>query len=133
MPAYAISIDVPMSHADAIDAVTRLLAERGFGILTTIDVQATLKKKIGADVEPQTILGACNPKLAHQALAGEHALGILLPCNVFVRQLDDGRQRVYLTRASKLFELVDNDEVAPIAARVDELFREVADALKAAS
>lgn len=125
-PRYATSVDVHLSHADAIEAVTAQLAGQGFGILSTIDVKATLKKKLDLDVEPQTILGACNPKLASQALREEHAIGILLPCNVFVREVEPGVNRVYLTRAETLFELVDNPGVAPLAERVDGLLGEVA-------
>ena len=130
-PRYAIGVDVQADHAEAIASVTALLKERGFGILTTIDVQATLKVKLGLDVEPQTILGACNPKLAASALAEEGAMGVLLPCNVFVRQVAPGVNRVFLTRASALFDLVDNPAIAPVAATVDDVMQEIADILAA--
>ncbi|QLL07708.1 DUF302 domain-containing protein [Mycobacterium vicinigordonae] len=73
------------SFEDAIDKTTRVLAEQGFGVLTRIDVKATLKQKLGEDIEDYTILGACNPQLAHRALGVDRQIGQLLPCNVVVR------------------------------------------------
>lgn len=90
--AYAIIRSVDASFAEAIERVTGALAEEGFGILTTIDVQATMKQKLDLDIAPYTILGACNPRLASRGLAIEPDLGVLLPCNVVVRR--DGDETV---------------------------------------
>jgi len=97
----------------AIDAVTAALKEQGFGVLTDIDVTATLASKIGATIEPYRILGACNPHLAHQALNAERSIGLLLPCNVVVRQLEPGTVEVSVVDPETLFAL------APESARED--------------
>ena len=82
---YAITIRVPVPFAEAVPRVRDALKAQGFGVLTEIDVQATLRDKLGEDMEPYLILGACNPPLAHRALASDRRIGLLLPCNVVVR------------------------------------------------
>jgi len=128
---YFHQVDVELDHQAAIDKVTAALKEEGFGVLTTIDAKATLKQKIDVDFKPYTILGACNPPLAHKAMSGEDSVGILLPCNVVVSDQGDGVSRIYITNVDALFSLVNNDDVAPIAADVKERLARVQAALTA--
>jgi uncharacterized protein (DUF302 family) len=86
---YGTTITTELTVDEAIERITQALSEQGFGILTKIDVQATLKSKLNEDMEPYVILGACNPELAHQVLDIERDLGLLLPCNVVVRRDGD--------------------------------------------
>lgn len=104
----------------AREATVAALKEEGFGVLTEIDVQSTLKKKIDADMRPYVILGACNPKLAHQALQFEHYLGLLLPCNVIVSEQEDGAIHVSAINPVKMFEVVERPEMQTIADEVKE-------------
>jgi uncharacterized protein (DUF302 family) len=87
---YALSTRVGTPYEDTVQAVREALGEEGFGVLTEIDIRATLKKKLDVDVPAQVILGACRPPLAHAALQAEPSIGLLLPCNVTVRETDDG-------------------------------------------
>src|SRR6478672_8555830 len=87
---YALTTTVPQPYEQALAATREALAEQGFGVLTEIDIRATMKAKLDVDVPPQVILGACRPPLAHAALQAEPAIGLLLPCNVVVRAADDG-------------------------------------------
>ena len=87
---YALSTTVKTPYDETVEAVREALGEQGFGVLTEIDIQATLKKKLDVDVPAQVILGACRPPLAHAALQAEPSIGLLLPCNVTVRETDDG-------------------------------------------
>lgn len=121
VPAPSITLDLPQDAA--VEAVTAALAAQGFGVLTTIDVRATLKAKLGADVEDFTILGACNPALAHQALSADPAIGLLLPCNVTVRRAD-GRT---------LVQAVDPAELLAMAGDGDPRSSELADVARDAS
>ena len=86
---YGTTITTQLSFDDAVERTRNALADQGFGVLTEIDVQATLKKKLDQDMEPYLILGACNPQLASQALEIERDIGLLLPCNVVVRRDGD--------------------------------------------
>jgi uncharacterized protein (DUF302 family) len=89
MPDYTLSTTVQRGYEETVQAVRESLAEAGFGVLTEIDLQAVLKAKLGVDVAPQIILGACRPQLAHQALQADPSIAALLPCNVVVRGIDD--------------------------------------------
>lgn len=126
---YAHTRRLQLPMADAIARVREELAKEGFGVLTEIDVQATLKKKLGVDRPPYLILGACNPGLAHRALEAEPAIGVLLPCNVDVFEGEDGATYVQSIRPATAFKLIGNPAVEPIAAEVDARLRRVLDAL----
>jgi uncharacterized protein (DUF302 family) len=112
---------VPM--AEVIARVRQALAAEGFGVLTEIDIQATLKKKLGVERRPYLILGACNPPLAHRALQAEPPIGVFLPCNVDVFEGDDGVVCVQTPRPPVMFGLVGNPDVKPIADEVDQKLR----------
>ena len=107
-----VVIDDPV--AEAVPKVKEALKAQGFGTLTEIDVQATLKEKIGADVEPYVILGACNPRLAHRALELEPDVGLLLPCNVVVRTHGD-RTVVSALDPEVIADMADHPDLRPIA------------------
>lgn len=124
---YGTSIIVDRSFAETVTATRAALAEQGFGVLTEIDVQATLHAKLGVDVPEQLILGACNPELAHQALLAEPGIGLLLPCNVVVRA-DGPRTAVATLDPHVMVTLPDNPALQPIA---DEAARRLNAALNA--
>jgi len=107
------------TFADAMAATREALAGEGFGVLTEIDVKATLKKKLDADFRNYVILGACNPPLAHRALLAVPGIGLLLPCNVVLTEEDDGTVVVSTVDPRAMFQVVDHPGVAPIAEEVD--------------
>lgn len=127
--AYYISRTVAKSFDATVQRVTELLKQEGFGVLTDIDVQATLKAKIGADVSPYRILGACNPGFAHQALQIEDKLGVLLPCNVIVRDAGGGTTEVASIDPVSSMERTGNPRLASVAGQVRERLQKVIDAL----
>ncbi|MBN9098067.1 MULTISPECIES: DUF302 domain-containing protein [unclassified Pseudonocardia] len=132
----AHTVTLALSQSDAIDAVTAALATQGFGVLTTIDVRATLKAKLGEDVEDYTILGACNPALAHQALSTDPEIGLQLPCNVTVRQ-SDGRTLVQAVDPAELLAMAGDGnnqqpaELATVARDASTRLRAALDSLTA--
>lgn len=122
---YYISTHLHESFDDAIPMVEKALSEQGFGIVTRIDMQETLKKKIGADFRPYTILGACNPKAAHEALQLEDKIGTMLPCNVIVQQVHEGLVEVAAIDPVASMQAVENPDL-------HEAARDIRDKLAAA-
>jgi uncharacterized protein (DUF302 family) len=114
---YTLSATSSQTFAAAVERVRDELKTEGFGILSEIDVQATLREKLGVEEEPYLILGACNPPLAHQALSAEPDLGTLLPCNVVVYQRD-GQTHISAIDAERMLSIVGNDSLASVAAEV---------------
>ena len=115
---YGYSRVVAMPYEQAVERITATLKEQGFGILTEIDVKATMKKKLDLDVAPYKILGACNPQFASQAIAAEPAIGALLPCNVVVRVDAAGKTVVELMDPLSVMKLVGRPEVETLATEV---------------
>jgi uncharacterized protein (DUF302 family) len=114
-----------------VERTREALGREGFGVLSEIDVRATLKKKLDVDVEPYVILGACNPPLAHRALSSERNIGLLLPCNVVVYAEGPDRSVVAAVDPEVSLGRVDNDALAPLAAEVKAKLRRVLDTLTA--
>jgi len=118
MSAYAFGKVVNMGYEQAIEAITAALAKQGFGVLTEIDVAATLKKKLDIDRAPYRILGACNPQFAAKAIEMEPQIGALLPCNVIVRVDEAGRTVVEMMDPNAVLTLVDKPGIESIATEV---------------
>ncbi|NIO42545.1 MAG: DUF302 domain-containing protein [Burkholderiales bacterium] len=115
---YTFGKTVSLSFEDAIERVTAALSKEGFGVLTEIDVAATLKKKLGKDMPPYRILGACNPQFAHLAIEAEPQIGALLPCNVVVRQDEKGTTHVEVMDPQAVMQLVGRPEIETIGGEV---------------
>jgi uncharacterized protein (DUF302 family) len=129
MPAYAFGKTVKTSYEETLRLATEALAREGFGVLTEIDVKATLKKKLDRDVRPYKILGACNPQFAHRALELEPQIGTLLPCNVVVREDERGATVVEIMDPAAVLKLVERPEVGEVAREVRQRLERVLAAL----
>ena len=125
---YGFSKTVDLPFEQAIEKVTDELKKEGFGVLTSIDVKETLKQKINVDFKNYTILGACNPPIAHKALQEEEELGLLLPCNVIVYEKDD-KTRVSIFDPMVMTWILENDNMKPIATEVQERLQRVLKAI----
>ncbi len=122
---YVFGKTVEMNFDQASARATEALAKEGFGVLTEIDVAATLKKKLGKEMPPYKILGACNPQFAHRAIEAEPEIGALLPCNVVIRVDSAGKTVVEIMDPRAVLQLVDRPEIADIAAQVRERLERV--------
>ena len=127
---YGIRTTVPTTYEETIPRVVEALKNEGFGVLTEIDVAATLKAKIDVDFTKYIILGACNPRLAHATLQEELEIGLLLPCNVIVYEAPDSHETVVsAVDPERMLSIVDNPSLAPRAAEVKAMLQKAIDAL----
>jgi uncharacterized protein (DUF302 family) len=124
---YKISKVVDLTYDEALEKVTEELKKEGFGVLTEIDVKATLKEKLAVDVPKYKILGACNPPFAHKALKAEPGVGLLLPCNVVVYESESGETTVAAINAETMLSVIERDDVTPIAEEVNTRMQRVMD------
>lgn len=129
MSKYVFGKSVSMGFDTAVQRITEELAKVGFGVLTEIDVQATMRKKLGTEMPPYRILGACNPHIASQAIAAEPQIGALLPCNVVVRQDAQDQVHVEFMDPEAVLRLVDNPAVPALAGEVRQKLEQALQAL----
>lgn len=122
---FSKTIDLPFDKA--VSATIEALGNHGFGVLTEIDVQATLKKKLDVEYRPYRILGACNPKMAYRALQAEDKFGTMLPCNVIVQQRDDGKVEVSAVDPVASMQAIQNPALGDVAGQVRDMLRKVVD------
>jgi len=123
---YGFNVTIKASMEDAETKVREALMSEGFGVLTEIDVQKVMKAKLDLDRSGYKILGACNPNLAHQAIEAEADIGLLLPCNVLLREEDNGTVNVGFMDPDAVLKLTDNPEIAKVAPVVREKLQKVA-------
>lgn len=126
---YGFGITLPLSYEEAITRTKEALKAEGFGVLTEINVHQTLHEKLGTEMEPYVILGACHPVLAHQALEQEPEIGLLLPCNVVIRTVHDGT-RVEIADPQAIFSIVGNKQLDAVAREAKHRLQNVIAALK---
>jgi uncharacterized protein (DUF302 family) len=122
---YYFAKTIEATFDEAIEKVTAELKEKGFGVLTQIDVKATLKEKLNVDFKPYTILGACNAPFAHKALQSENKIGTMLPCNVIVQDVGGGKVEVAAIDPAASMQAVDNPALGEIAGDVREMLQSV--------
>lgn len=123
METYYFESKVNFSVEEAVDRITEFLKPYGFGILTQIDVQKTLKEKIGADIKPYRILGACNPNFAKEAISKESNIGLLLPCNIIVQEKEDGSTLVATINPEQTVRATGNQDLNGISDRVKQVMQ----------
>lgn len=128
---YHFSRTMDRPFDDAVAIVTEILKNNGFGIVSEIDVGATLRAKLGVDFRPYRIIGACNPGLAHQAILAEARIGTMLPCNVVVQQIDENRVEISGIDPVASMLAIDNPQLGEIARQVQEMMKKVVDELPA--
>jgi uncharacterized protein (DUF302 family) len=128
---YGLRVQLPIAYDEAVERTTAALKDEGFGVLTTIDVKATIKQKLDKDFRRYVILGACNPPLAHRALTAELEIGLLLPCNVIVYEATPGRSVVAAMAPLTAMDMTGNPELRDVAKEADARLRRALTALEA--
>ncbi len=128
---YHFTVTLDCAFEDAIEKATNALKEKGFGVLTTINVQNAMKEKIGEDIRPYTILGACSPRHAFKAIQAENKIGVMLPCNVLVQENADGKIDVSIVDPVASMAAIENADLGALAMEVRDLLKSVADDLAA--
>lgn len=124
---FSRTVDLPFDRA--IERTTSALSDKGFGVLSDIDIKGTLKKKLDVDFRRYRILGACNPGYAHQALQSEGHIGLMLPCNVIVQEHEDGRVEVSAVDPVASMQAIENEDLGSVAKEVRRLLKEVIESL----
>lgn len=130
MPEVGLEITVELPYDVALERTEQELSKEGFGVLTRIDVQATMKEKLDVDYPPFRILGACNPGLAHQALTAEPRVALMMPCNVVVRQVEDGRTNIGIVNPEAMTMPFPEADLSAMASEARQRLDRVLDALR---